>query len=133
LEKKELKLKIILCGYNWTGCKALAYLIDAGHTVFVFTHKSPYYIPSLIDFCEEKEVAYSTKNISKTELPFKPDVSCSVFYRYIIKDWVIESCNGKIFNLHPSLLPDYKGCSSLTWALINGEKKTGFTYHYIDK
>ena len=30
----------------------------------------------------------------------------------------------KIFNLHPSLLPEYKGCSSLTWAIINGESSS---------
>ena len=130
---KEDRLKVILCGYHWTGCKALSYLLNAGHEVFVFTHKGPYHIPSLIELCEEKGVAYSTKNISKADLPFKPDIICSVFYRYIIKDWVIDSCDGKIFNLHPSLLPQYRGCSSLTWALINGEQNTGFTYHYINK
>lgn len=129
----ENKLKVILCGYHWTGCKALSYLLNAGYEVFVFTHEGPYHVPSLIDYCEEKGVAYSTKNISKAELPFKPDIICSIFYRYIIKDWVIDSCDGKIFNLHPSLLPQYRGCSSLTWALINGEQSTGFTYHYIDK
>jgi methionyl-tRNA formyltransferase len=40
--------------------------------------------------------------------------------------------SGKIFNLHPSLLPQYRGCSSTSWALINGENIIGYTYHYID-
>ena len=51
----------------------------------------------------------------------------------MIKKHIIEICNRKIFNLHPSLLPKYRGCSSLTWAMINGEKEVGFTYHYLDE
>ena len=51
----------------------------------------------------------------------------------MIKQDVIDIVNGKIFNLHPALLPKYRGCSSVTWAMINGEKECGFTYHYIDK
>ena len=57
---------------------------------------------------------------------------CSIYYRYIIEEEIINCVNGKIFNLHPSLLPNYKGCSSLTWAMINGEAEVGYSYHYID-
>lgn len=125
-------MKIILCGYHWTGCKALEDLLDLGHEVFVYTHENPYHIPSLIDLCVKKNVKYSTENISKSTLPFKPDLICSIYYRYIISEEIIKACNGKIFNLHPALLPKYRGCSSLTWALINGEQYAGFTFHYIN-
>ena len=126
-------MKIILCGYHWTGCKALQNLLELGHDVFVYTHDAPYHISSLIDLCIKKNVQYSTEDISKSTLPFKPDIICSIYYRYIIKEHVIDACNGKIFNLHPALLPKYRGCSSVTWALINGEEFAGFTFHYIDK
>lgn len=126
-------MKVILCGYNWTGCKALDILISLGHEVFVFTHDGPYHVPSLINLCQKLGVPYSTENISKSTLPFIPDVICSIYYRYIINKPVIDSCGGKIFNLHPSLLPKYRGCSSLTWALIHGEPYAGFSYHYIDE
>lgn len=66
-------------------------------------------------------------------MPFVPDVICSIYYRYIIGNDVIETVDGRIFNLHPALLPKYRGCSSLTWAMINGEKECGYTYHYINK
>lgn len=125
-------MKVILCGYHWIGCKVLEFLINQGHEVFVYTHQSPFHIPSLELFCEKRKINYSLDNISDSRLPFKPDIICSVYYRNIIKSHVIESCGGKIFNLHPALLPKYRGCSSLTWAMINGEKEVGFTYHYID-
>lgn len=126
-------MRVILCGYNWVGCKALDTLVSQGHEVFVFTHESPYHIPSVIATCQKLKVPYSTENISKAILPFNPDVICSIYYRDIIKKHVIDSCGGRIFNLHPSLLPKYRGCSSLTWAMINGEMEAGFTYHYIDE
>ena len=31
------------------------------------------------------------------------------------------------FNLHASLLPQYRGAAPINWALINGEKETGVT------
>ena len=124
-------MKIILCGYHWTGCKALQDILDLGHEVFVYTHENPYHIPSLIDLCIKKGVQFSILDISKSKLPFVPDVICSIFYRYIIREHIIRACGGRIFNLHPSLLPKYRGCSSLTWALINGEEFIGFTFHYI--
>ena len=36
------------------------------------------------------------------------------------------------FNLHASLLPDYRGAAPIHWAIINGEQKTGVTTFFID-
>ena len=36
------------------------------------------------------------------------------------------------FNLHASLLPNYRGAAPINWAVINGETKTGVTTFYID-
>ena len=36
------------------------------------------------------------------------------------------------FNLHASLLPDYRGAAPINWAIINGEKITGATTFFID-
>lgn len=126
-------MKVILCGYNWIGCSVLEQLLNARHEVFVYTHETPYYIPSVANMCKKYNIPYSFDNISKASLPFTPDIICSIYYRYIIKPHIINACNKKIFNLHPALLPHYRGCSSLTWALINGEKEVGYTYHYIDE
>lgn len=37
------------------------------------------------------------------------------------------------FNLHASLLPNYRGAAPINWAIINGENKTGVTTFYIDE
>jgi methionyl-tRNA formyltransferase len=36
------------------------------------------------------------------------------------------------FNLHASLLPNYRGAAPINWVLINGEEKTGVTTFFID-
>lgn len=37
------------------------------------------------------------------------------------------------FNLHASLLPDYRGAAPINWAIMNGETKTGVTTFFIDE
>ena len=37
------------------------------------------------------------------------------------------------FNLHASLLPDYRGAAPINWAIINGESKTGVTTFFINE
>lgn len=37
------------------------------------------------------------------------------------------------FNLHASLLPQYRGAAPINWAVINGEKKTGLTTFLLEK
>lgn len=36
------------------------------------------------------------------------------------------------FNLHASLLPDYRGAAPINWAIMNGEQKTGVTTFFLD-
>lgn len=40
--------------------------------------------------------------------------------------------NKGTFNLHASLLPNYRGAAPINWAIINGETKTGVTTFFID-
>lgn len=37
------------------------------------------------------------------------------------------------FNLHASLLPQYRGAAPINWAIINKEKETGVTTFFIDE
>jgi len=37
------------------------------------------------------------------------------------------------FNLHASLLPQYRGAAPINWAIMNGEKETGVTTFFIEK
>ena len=43
----------------------------------------------------------------------------------------IKKFNGKIINIHPSLLPKYKGLNTHRRAILNKDKFTGCTVHYV--
>ena len=53
------------------------------------------------------------------------------FMKILSKDF-IKSFKGKILNIHPSLLPKYKGLNTHKRAISNGEKYSGCTVHFVN-
>ena len=49
----------------------------------------------------------------------------------ILSNDFIKKFNGKIVNIHPSLLPKYKGLNTHNRAIINKDKFSGCTVHYV--
>ena len=58
----------------------------------------------------------------------KPDLQIVVAFRMLP-----EVVWRGTFNLHASLLPNYRGAAPINWAIINGEKQTGVTTFFIDE
>jgi methionyl-tRNA formyltransferase len=59
------------------------------------------------------------------------DLQIVVAFRMLPKEvWSMPKMG--TFNLHASLLPEYRGAAPIHWAIINGEKKTGVTTFFID-
>lgn len=66
----------------------------------------------------------------------KPDLGIVIAFRMLPEVvWAMPRLG--TFNLHASLLPEYRGAAPINWAIINGEKRTGVTTfllnHEIDK
>ncbi len=60
-----------------------------------------------------------------------PDLQIVVAFRMLPKIvWQLPKLG--TFNLHASLLPDYRGAAPINWAIINGETQTGVTTFFID-
>ena len=62
----------------------------------------------------------------------KPDIIVVVAFTILPEQIFSLPALGTI-NLHPSLLPKYRGAAPIRWALINGEKETGVTTFFIEK
>ena len=62
-----------------------------------------------------------------------PEVGAVFAYGKIIPQEVMDVFPRGILNIHPSLLPKYRGPSPLQTALLNGDKTTGVTIMLIDK
>ena len=57
----------------------------------------------------------------------KPDLFVVIAYGNFIPKKVISLAKYKAINLHPSLLPKYRGASPIQWALMNGDDEIGVT------
>jgi methionyl-tRNA formyltransferase len=62
-----------------------------------------------------------------------PDVICVTAYGKIIPKSILELPEHGCINVHPSLLPKYRGAAPVNWTIINGEKVTGVTIMQMDE
>jgi methionyl-tRNA formyltransferase len=60
----------------------------------------------------------------------KADLQVVVAFR-MLPEMVWSMPSKGTFNLHASLLPQYRGAAPINWAIINGEKKTGVTTFFL--
>jgi len=61
------------------------------------------------------------------------ELICLAGYMRIISKEFIAKFGKKIINIHPSLLPKFKGLNTYKRVLNNKEKKTGCTVHFVSK
>jgi len=86
----------------------------------------PYFI---IDTSKRDFESTILKEIKK----YKISLICLAGYMKIISKKFIQNYGKKIINIHPSLLPKFKGLNTFEKILKNNEKKTGCTVHYVNK
>ncbi len=63
----------------------------------------------------------------------KPDLICLAGFMKILSSFIIKKWKNKIINVHPSLLPSFKGLNTHERALNAGVKKSGCTIHFVDE
>jgi len=62
-----------------------------------------------------------------------PDLGIVAAYGKLIPQEILNLPKYKIINIHPSLLPKYRGPTPIQTAILNGEKQTGVTIMILDK
>jgi len=60
-----------------------------------------------------------------------PDFLFSFYYRRMLKAALLAIPPCGALNMHGSLLPKYRGRAPVNWAVLNGERETGATLHYM--
>ena len=85
---------------------------------------------------QKKVVNFKNKNIAEKKLlsllsKKKIRFICLAGFMKILSKKFIKKFSGKIVNIHPSLLPKYKGLNTHQKALKNNDKYSGCTVHYV--
>ena len=75
-------------------------------------------------FAEKKLISELKKN--------KIELICLAGFMKVLSKNFIKNFNGKILNIHPSLLPKYKGLNTHDRVLKKKEKYSGCTVHYVN-
>lgn len=93
---------------------------------------------TLKSFCESKCIPYyfmekgSDKNLESWLRERTPDLIVVYLMSHLLKRNIFETPKYGTLNLHPSLLPNYKGPNPWFWMYYNMDKIGGVTVHYID-
>ena len=85
---------------------------------------------------QKKVIDFKNKNIAEKKLlnllsKKKIRFICLAGFMKILPKKFIKKFSGKIINIHPSLLPKYKGLHAHRRVLENNEKFSGCTVHYV--
>ena len=78
-----------------------------------------------------QKIKYSEKKILTLLKKEKIEFICLAGFMKILTKNFIKKFNGKIINIHPSLLPKYKGLNTHSRVIKNKDKFTGCTVHYV--
>lgn len=91
-----------------------------------------------LDLCTEKGTrALTPKTLDNAFLSeverIAPDLVICAYYPRIFPRRLIDIPPLGCINIHPGLLPQYRGTFPTPWCILNNEKKIGITIHYMDE
>ncbi len=136
-------MRIIFFGTPPFAAQILNYLIENGHTIVgIVTRpdkprgRSGQLLPSAVKALAQEKwptipifqpVKASTDAFVQELKLLNPDVFVIVAYGEIIKENLLKLPSKMCINIHPSLLPKYRGAAPIQRAIMAGEKKSGVT------
>ena len=72
------------------------------------------------------------KNLIEKIIQYEPHLICLAGFMMVLSKSFVEKFKGKIINIHPSLLPKYKGLNTYERAINSGDRYSGCTVHYVN-
>lgn len=134
-------MNILFMGGHELGAKTLEHLINNNVNVVgvvVSKNDNDWYrgVDEVADkfnlnLYEEKNI--NDQNFLNKIKSLNLDLIVCVNFDQILKKDIINLPTIGCINTHASLLPKYRGRAPLNWAMINGEKYSGVTVHFIDE
>ena len=134
-------MRIVFFGEDSFSAVVLESLILANHKVVAVI--CPFYennTHSRLKLVSEKNIIHFKrfKDINSEEVQnllekLNPDLIAVCHFQKILNKNIIDIPKLGCINLHPSLLPNYRGMAPQHWPIINGDDETGITVHFINE
>ena len=118
-EELDIDIKVLITNKDDAGCIKRAESVKIPHKIIRgkdFSQKDLF----------ELEIINTLNN-------FDVELIVMAGWMKIITPFFINKFKNKIINIHPSLLPSYKGGSAIKDAILNGSKITGCSVHFVEE
>ena len=115
----DARVAVMIC--DVPGAAVIAKAERYGVPTFVFSPKS----------YQGGKAAYEKEIVELLDRE-KIDLVCLAGYMRIVGDVLLGAYGGRIINIHPSLLPAFRGAHAVEQAVAYGVKVYGITIHYVD-
>lgn len=135
------KLRVVLLGNHTVGVRTLETLHACADVVGVVCHppdpedgvryESLFDASSKLGITSVIRATPRDERLSKFITAAQPDLLWTTDYRYILHMPLVQVARLGGINLHPSLLPRYRGRASINWAILHGEHQLGLTAHML--
>ena len=116
-------------GHQGVPCVVLANSADAGGLARAQEHGVPTVAVDHRPFAGDR-VAFEAA-IAQALKPFAPDMICLAGFMRVLTGGFIDQWTGRMINIHPSLLPKYKGLHTHARALEAGDSEHGCSVHEV--
>ena len=128
-----MKQNVIFFGSGWFVIPVIEKLMKLNLQLVVTNDTNG----KVVDFCKEKNIPFVSSSLKDLETverikKLHPTVAILASYGAFIPDGVIGLFENGIINIHPSLLPKWKGPSPVQYSLLNGEAQTGVSLIKLD-
>lgn len=115
--------EIIVVGANKNDALGLEFAKSKSIKTFVIEHKN---FAKFDNPREEFDQALHQEIIK-----YDVEIICLAGFMRLLSEWFINNWHNKIINIHPSLLPAFKGANAVEDALKSGAKTSGCTTHFV--
>lgn len=119
-EKDEIQAKVVV-------------VISNNPAAFGLERAKKHNIPAIvIDNRQFKDKKTCELEVVKVLKEYQVDLVCLAGYMRMVGEVLLSHYEGKMINIHPSLLPAFPGLHAQRQALENGAKVSGATVHFVD-
>lgn len=122
-EKPNFPAEIIVVGSNNSNALGLEYAKSKSINTFVIESKN------FAKFENSREEF--DKALHQEILKYDVEIICLAGFMRLLSEWFVDKWCKKIINIHPSLLPDFKGAHAVKDALNAQVKISGCTTHFV--